>query len=190
MASKLEVLNELLEETLSCAEENECTADLSTFRSFVEDMLPPDILDVLYTRANASLEDIWMGRYYVPEPSADCVDGVNNDVDVELDDYYDDGCCVLCERDLKLTRHHTIPREMHERVMKKFGTPKEVLNQTIPVCRMCHSAIHRFFTNKELAFEYNTLEKIVEDERVQKYAKWACNLAVPGTLKKSRYRQI
>ncbi|CAM9438962.1 unnamed protein product, partial [Ectocarpus fasciculatus] len=74
---------------------------------------------------------------------------------------------------MKLTKHHTIPREMHERVAKKLGTPKDVLNQTILVCRMCHSTIHRFFTNKELALEYNTLDSLVEDERIQKYAKWA-----------------
>lgn len=179
-SSKIDVLNELLEETFRCAEESNTTSDFHSFSAFVEDMLPPDVLDTLYSEANASLEDIWNERY-APEPE----DVTTDEAEEEIEDpaeYVEEGCCVLCYREMKLTRHHTIPREMHAQVSKKLGTPKDILNQTIPVCRMCHSTIHRFFTNKELAFSYNTLDLLAEDERIQKFAKWASGLAPRGTM--------
>lgn len=179
MTDKLTILNELLEETLQCAEESECTARLDTFTRFVEDMLPPDVLEILYKEAHASLEDIWNERYPPLAPAQELEDHAEEDAaDEEL---VEDGCCVLCYRETKLTRHHTIPREMHERVAKRLGTSKAVLNQTIPVCRMCHNAIHRFFTNKELALELHTLELLQENEKIQKYAKWASGLGRRGT---------
>lgn len=43
-----------------------------------------------------------------------------------------DGECELCEREMPLTKHHVIPRELHERYVKK-GYKKKVLNQGIYV---------------------------------------------------------
>lgn len=179
MVDKLNILNELLEETLRCAEESELTASLNGFTAFVEEMLPADILDVLYSEANASLEDIWNERY--APPPAPMQPDTDLDTDGSGEQYVEDGCCVLCEREMRLTRHHTIPREMHERVAKRLGVAKEILNQTIPVCRMCHNAIHRFYTNKELALEFYTLDLLLASDKIQKYAKWASGLAPGGT---------
>lgn len=33
--------------------------------------------------------------------------------DVEDGAYIEDGCCVMCEREMPLTKHHLIPRETH-----------------------------------------------------------------------------
>jgi hypothetical protein len=187
--SKLEVLNELLEETLRCAEEADQTAELGAFSTFVEDMLPPDVLELLYNEAGASLADIWAERYApapAPAPAAAAAE-VEQEGDEEEEEDVEDGCCVLCYREMNLTRHHLIPREMHERIAKKTGTNKELLKHTvIMVCRMCHSTIHRFFTNKELANDYNTLELLAEDERIQKYARWASGLVPRGAMRVHR----
>jgi hypothetical protein len=85
------------------------------------------------------------------------------------------------------------PRELHKSLMKKGFTKKE-LNKVIDICRPCHSAIHKYvlpcfarvtllpshfcfcvyfvfriFTNKEMADEWNTLEKLLSDERVMRW---------------------
>jgi hypothetical protein len=166
-AADLSVLNELLEETCQCAEESGAASDLGSFKQFVEDMIPFDVLELLYNEANASLEDIWEEKYNIATASAD-------------EFKVDEASCEICEREINLTRHHLIPREMHERVAKKTGATKDYLNRTISVCRMCHSSIHRFFTNSQLAESYHTLDALMEDERMVKYAKWASSLSGRG----------
>lgn len=69
-------------------------------------------------------------------------------------------CCVLCKREKELTKHHLIPKTLHKRYRKKFG--KLRLKETVDVCDDCHSQIHKLFTEKELALEYNTLELLLE----------------------------
>ena len=68
--------------------------------------------------------------------------------------------------------------------MLKKGLSKSLLDITIPICRLCHSTIHRFFTNNELAETYNTVDKLLDNEIFFKYAKWASRLA------DSRYSQV
>ena len=169
-AADLSVLNELLEETCQCAEESGATSDLSSFKQFVEDMIPLDVLELLYNEANASLDDIWEEKYNTSVANSD-------EFNVE------ETSCEICEREIKLTRHHLIPREMHERISKKTGATKICLNRTISVCRMCHSSIHRFFTNSELAETYHTLDALMDDDRMVKYARWASSLTGRGNMK-------
>ncbi len=72
------------------------------------------------------------------------------------------GRCELCSREVeRLTRHHLIPKQ-------RGGRNKE----TVMFCVACKDQVHRLFTNKELDREYNTLEKLLENERVQTYIKW------------------
>jgi len=37
---------------------------------------------------------------------------------------------------------------------------------------MCHNIIHATFTESELAHYYNTVERIIENEKIQKFVKW------------------
>lgn len=72
--------------------------------------------------------------------------------------------CPLCERNIPLgigTRHHLIPK-------LKGGTlgPKELMHQ------ICHSKIHSIFTEGELAKDYNTVDKLLENEEIAKFVKW------------------
>jgi len=70
--------------------------------------------------------------------------------------------CDLCDREgVKLTEHHLVPREMGGRK-----------SQTALLCTTCHKQIHALYTNKELAFILNTLEKLKDDEKIAKYLSW------------------
>lgn len=69
--------------------------------------------------------------------------------------------CEMCEREMRLTRHHLIPKLMHARYKAK-GFTREELNTCALICRVCHSAVHHFFSGKELAQKYNTIEKLLE----------------------------
>jgi len=94
--------------------------------------------------------------------------------DDELDDekvriVIDLGCCVLCERDMPLTLHHLIPREVHDWYRKREGKSKDELHSGIMICRDCHSAVHKFEDNKTLAAEYSTLEKLLAHPKVQQW---------------------
>ena len=121
--------------------------------------------------------------YFVPQRDFDMKQDIwkerfekKDSLDEDNDEMIECGECLLCERNVKLTRHHLIPRETHKNMLKK-GKTRDLLNKTIPVCRLCHSAIHRFFSNTELACEYNTYEKLMEDERVFRFARWASSLS-------------
>ena len=57
------------------------------------------------------------------------------------------------------TEHHFIPKS-------RGGKTKTA------ICKDCHSAIHAFFTNKELAAEYHTIKKLMSYEGFRKHIKF------------------
>ena len=134
------------------------------------DYLPPELLEVIEEEVGASLSDLWQDRY-LP---------VTRD---EAEPAIDDGSCAICGRFVSRTRHHLIPRELHRSLSKDSRYTKEILGRTISICRMCHSTIHRFFTHSELANSFNTLELLLSNEKMLKYAKWASALPSRGNLK-------
>ena len=70
--------------------------------------------------------------------------------------------CPICRRDTPADsqeKHHLVPKAKQGKI-------------TILLCRSCGDMLHQIFTNKELAKKYNTLETILADERVQKWAEW------------------
>ena len=74
--------------------------------------------------------------------------------------------CQLCDRDLdKLTIHHLIPRQT---VKRKQAPPGE----TIDICSACHRQIHTLFSNKELAKNLNTIKKLQDEPKMQKFLTW------------------
>jgi len=69
--------------------------------------------------------------------------------------------CPLCKRDgVQLSDHHLIP------ACRGGKDEKET------ICRDCHDGVHAFFTNKELESEYNTIEKLLGNEKFSKHVKW------------------
>ena len=146
-------------------------------------------------------------------------DGNNGDNDIDSSDAEDDdgeyigeGECELCEREIKLTRHHLIPKSTWSIFKKKkiqaaiealtngqvekarmiLGgnlieeLPPEIvenpnnslllrrfLSKTCNICRPCHSTVHKLHSEMELAESYSTIDKLLEDEELVKFCKWA-----------------
>ena len=135
------------------------------------------------------------------------------------DEYLVDGECELCDRFVKLTRHHLIPKSTWSRMQTKLSHAAEadetgdrerarlilghgledllgdddgncghrgyqfklstdkavlraILHDTCDICRQCHTTVHKTHTNLELALNYNSIEKLLEDERISKFCKW------------------
>jgi len=77
------------------------------------------------------------------------------------DDLAETRTCPVCERlyDDTMSEHHLIPRCKKGR-------------ETVALHTVCHNFIHATFTDKELAREYNTIDKLMQDARMQKFSKW------------------
>ena len=72
--------------------------------------------------------------------------------------------CQICTRLTPqefLEQHHLIPKSKHGAKL-----------DTIFVCSCCGNILHQIFSNKQLAKEYNTLEKILSNEKMVKWIKW------------------
>lgn len=167
-----EIASQLLQETLQLAEEEEQTKTKEQFTNYVQEMLPPELLGYLESinGDSAFLDDIYDDRY------APVTVSISSDSDSishsNSDDIIPFGYCLICERHCSLTRHHVYPRETHKKMIKQ-GIDNKALQETIAICRMCHSTIHRFFSNDELARSYYTMELLLSNEKYYKYAKWA-----------------
>ena len=85
--------------------------------------------------------------------------------------FYD--ACPICGReyDNTTTAHHLIPHA-------KKG------KETVDLHSVCHGKIHSVFTNPELKNYYHTIERIMEREEMQKFAKWVAKKA-PGFVDSS-----
>lgn len=81
--------------------------------------------------------------------------------------------CELCARKTLLTRHHLIPKSLHNKpyVQKRFAK-SERISATLWVCRACHNQVHRLFSEKELALTYNCREHLLGDERLRTFVEW------------------
>lgn len=71
----------------------------------------------------------------------------------------DEEGCVFCKRAVPTRGHHVIPR-------CKGG--KEI----VPTCQSCEDFIHKTWTHNELRDTYNSVEKILADDRFQKFLRW------------------
>lgn len=77
--------------------------------------------------------------------------------------------CPLCQRELiektsSVDKHHLVP--------KSLGGKEMVL-----IHRICHQKIHSLFTERELKNTYNTIEKLLSHEEIQKFIKWVSKKA-------------
>ena len=70
--------------------------------------------------------------------------------------------CGLCEREVQATsRHHLVPREEGG----KHGP-------TVELCQPCHSSVHRFLSNRDLARCYSSVESLRSAAELQTYLHW------------------
>ena len=75
--------------------------------------------------------------------------------------------CQICQRVTPiehLEKHHLTPKSKHGAKL-----------DTIFVCCNCGRQLHQLFTNKELAKQHNTLEKLLANEKIQNWIKWIRN---------------
>ena len=208
LEENVNIASQLFEETIQLAEEEDAVSDSAVFARFIVEMIPVEMLDDLKTLAGVGdndrstsspmidttnsknslisstidastfrfLEDVWSERFEEGTLESD-IENVEHETNS-----YD---CELCDRIIQTTRHHVYPKETHDWLRKKNESVYNVseLRKTIALCRMCHSAIHRFYTNRELAIEYHSLELLLESEQVCKFAKWASSMQGRGNLR-------
>jgi hypothetical protein len=82
--------------------------------------------------------------------------------------------CELCGRINLCNEHHLIPRTNHKNKWFKKNFTKEQMNTTVNICkRDCHKHIHIFVpSEKELGKEYNTIDKLLSNEKILNYVNW------------------
>lgn len=81
--------------------------------------------------------------------------------------------CELCQAPRELTFHHLIPRKVHRRTFFKRNYDRDTLQAGVHLCRLCHSAVHRFFDEMTLAKQYASLEALRAAPELQRHASWA-----------------
>ena len=89
-----------------------------------------------------------------------------------MSDEVDSPRCALCGRAERLTFHHLIPRTLHSNKWFKRNFTRERMNSGVELCRDCHSAVHRFASEKELGRHYNTLELLRSHPQIERFAAW------------------
>ena len=102
---------------------------------------------------------------------ADAVRAGDEAKDAE-DDLLAPGECEMCEREAPLTRHHLFPKSEWKRFERRRppGCEERDLRECAMVCRPCHSAVHAFASERELGERFNTIEALLEQEPVAKFA--------------------
>lgn len=71
-----------------------------------------------------------------------------------------------------MTYHHLIPRQMHDKALKRGWHKEWELGKVAWLCRACHSYVHKIATNEELAKDWYDVDLLLEREDVQKWAGW------------------
>ncbi|MFC3606189.1 hypothetical protein [Stutzerimonas tarimensis] len=81
--------------------------------------------------------------------------------------------CELCGRAAPLTRHHLIPKALHGKAYVRKRYPRhERITATLWVCRPCHNQIHKVFSERALALDYNSREALLGDPRMRDFISW------------------
>ncbi|KAG6000666.1 hypothetical protein E4U21_005249 [Claviceps maximensis] len=89
--------------------------------------------------------------------------------------------CEICDRDwIPLSYHHLIPRFVHEKVVKRGWHRREDLQNVAWLCGACHRFVHQFKTHEELAREFYTVDLLLAEEEVRKFAAWVGRLRWKG----------
>ena len=100
------------------------------------------------------------------------IDALANEIDEE--ELLGDDACEMCERVMPLTRHHLIPRSewkfFEKRPPAGFRESGRSLQETAALCRQCHSAVHLFADERALGERYNTVEALLQQESLAKFA--------------------
>jgi hypothetical protein len=81
--------------------------------------------------------------------------------------------CKLCGRGNELNFHHLIPTSLHTNKWFKKNYTSEQLQEGIYICEKdCHLEIHKLVPEKELGKYYNSIDKLLSNEKVRNYINW------------------
>jgi len=81
--------------------------------------------------------------------------------------------CELCQRAAALTKHHLIPRSLHNKPRyQKRHSRKERLTAIVCLCHPCHKHIHRLYSERELADRFASLEALLGDDDIHAFVAW------------------
>lgn len=95
--------------------------------------------------------------------------------------------CEICERSwIPLSYHHLIPRFVHDKAVKRGWHRKEDLQNVAWLCGACHRFVHHFKTHEELARDYCTVELLLAEDEVKRFAAWAGRLRWKGQIRSVR----
>lgn len=76
--------------------------------------------------------------------------------------------CPICKRpsdsDKDFEFHHLEP-----------GAKRRKTEEKVKICHQCADQIHLLFTNTELRNSHNTLDSLVNNEKMQNYVNWIHN---------------
>lgn len=75
----------------------------------------------------------------------------------------------MCGSEEPLEKHHLIPKL---KCKKNRKDARDDPSNHIYVCGTCHRTIHAYFDVGELKDEYNTVEKLLGNEKFSKYVEW------------------
>jgi len=82
------------------------------------------------------------------------------------------GPCHLCGRHTALTFHHLIPRKVHRRKHFRKHYRRDLLQQGIAICRLCHKGLHRLYDEMTLAKRLSTLEALRTNAAIRRHVQW------------------
>ena len=149
------------------------------FLDVTEDGLVPKDVET----ARARYEPMLLDLDVLPADEDDAADayealleGVNDALANEIDEeeLLGDDACEMCERVMPLTRHHLVPRSewkfFEKRPPAGFVESGRSLQETASLCRQCHSAVHLFADERALGERYNTVEALLQQESLAKFA--------------------
>ncbi|KAI0505418.1 hypothetical protein F5B22DRAFT_628102 [Xylaria bambusicola] len=89
--------------------------------------------------------------------------------------------CEICGRDwINLSYHHLIPRFVHAKAVRRGWHRECDLQNVAWLCGACHHFVHRFAPHEELARRYYTVELLLAEDEVRRWADWVGRLRWKG----------
>lgn len=80
--------------------------------------------------------------------------------------------CSFCGLSNQLfTEHHLIPKTEHNKKNKKLYSQQQLMN-TVICCVICHNKLHSMFSEKLLAEQYNTIDKLINNTEFKEFLNW------------------
>ncbi|KAI1371635.1 hypothetical protein F4677DRAFT_306589 [Hypoxylon crocopeplum] len=89
--------------------------------------------------------------------------------------------CEMCGREwVPLSYHHLIPRYVHGKAVRRGWHRAEDLQSVAWLCGACHRFVHRFAGHEDLARRYYTVDLLMQEEQVRRWAEWVGRLRWKG----------